>query len=186
MNWFGRNGRGKSARAAAGAGPALDARHLRRAFGSFATGVAIVTTTDPIRGDAGVTVNSLSSLSLDPPLLLWSIARSSSSYAVFRDARYFAVHVLDYSQLELSRQFATKGIDRFAGVALKRGAGRCPLLDQYHARFECSLASHYEGGDHLIVVGHILGIDHKPGQPLLFYGGSFTSLPGDGTAAAAG
>lgn len=177
MNWFGRKGRRKGRVTSADKPIAtLEPRRLRQAFGSFATGVTIVTTVDAAGCDVGITVNSLSSLSLDPPLLLWSLARSSSSYPAFQQARHFMVHVLDQSQAALSRQFSARGTDRFAGVPIERGADSCPMLLDYHARFECRLVRHHEGGDHLIVVGEILNISQKPGKPLLFYRGCLTQL----------
>ena len=156
--------------------PSLEPQRLRHAFGKFATGVTIVTTVDAQGRAIGVTANSFSSLSLDPPLLLWSIARSSANYAVFLQAEHFAVHVLDHSQAALSRQFSAKGINRFEGVPIESGRGGCPLLRDYHVRFECSATERHTGGDHLIMVGRILDIEQRSGKPLLFYGGRLTRL----------
>ena len=156
--------------------PSLEPQRLRQAFGKFATGVTIVTAAGAQGRAVGVTANSFSSLSLDPPLLLWSIARSSSNYAVFRRAGHFAVHILDYAQLALSRRFSARGVNRFEGVPVESGPGGCPLLCDYHVRFECSVSERHEGGDHLIMVGRILNVEHRPGSPLLFYGGRFAGL----------
>jgi len=156
--------------------PSLEPQRLRQAFGKFATGVTIVTAADAQGSAVGVTANSFSSLSLDPPLLLWSIARSSSNYAVFRQAGHFAVHILDHAQAALSRRFSATGVNRFEGVPVESGPGGCPLLRDYHVRFECSVSERHEGGDHLIVVGRILNVEHQRGNPLLFYGGRFARL----------
>jgi 3-hydroxy-9,10-secoandrosta-1,3,5(10)-triene-9,17-dione monooxygenase reductase component len=152
---------------------------LRRAFGHFATGVTIVTTADGRGGRVGMTANSFSSLSLDPPLVLWSLAKSSTNYATFAAATHFAVHVLDAAQAATARQFATKDVDRFGAMATSGGQGGCPLLDRYHACFQCETWARYEGGDHTILVGRVLAVDERPGDPLLFYRGRFARVVAD-------
>ena len=156
--------------------PSLEPQRLRQAFGKFATGVTIVTAADADGRAVGVTANSFSSLSLDPPLLLWSIGRNSSSYRVFQQTGHFAVHVLDQTQTALSQRFSARGVNRFEGVPIEPGPGGCPLLPDYHVRFECSVSERHEGGDHLIMVGRILNVEQRPGSPLLFYGGRFARL----------
>lgn len=148
-------------------------QRLRSAFGHYATGVTIVTTRGPGGEPVGMTANSFSSLSLDPPLVLWSIARTSSNYEAFRAANCFAVHVLHAGQGELARVFATRNIDRFACVATTPGASGAPLLPDFHARFECATHAQHEGGDHLIIVGRVLETEERAGAPLLFYRGRF-------------
>src|SRR5215213_7611295 len=136
--------------------PAIDARAFRNALGAFTTGVTIVTTRDSCGRDVGLTVNSFNSVSLEPPLVLWSLARSSASLAAFVEADYFAVHILGARQEALSNLFAQRGADKFAGIAMRRGHGGVPLLDGCAARFECRTAYRHEGGDHEIFVGEVL------------------------------
>ena len=149
---------------------------LRNAFGHFATGVTIITMLDPAGRRIGMTANSFSSLSLDPPLVLWNLARTSVNHQLFCAASHFAVHVLDSRQTGLARHFATKDIDRFAELATEAGLHGLPLLPEYHARFQCKNAACYEGGDHTIIVGQVLRFDERPGDPLLFYRGKFASV----------
>lgn len=146
---------------------------LRRAFGHYATGVTVVTTTTPAGERVGMTANSFSSLSLDPPLVLWSIARTSTNYAAFRVARNFAVHVLHSGQAMLARQFATRDIDRFLDVETESGLSGAPLLPDFHACFDCETHEVLEGGDHVIIVGRVLECRERPGEPLIFYRGRF-------------
>lgn len=153
-------------------------QQLRSAFGHYATGVTIITTQGVAGEPVGLTANSFSSLSLDPPLILWSIACTSSSYEAFRAARCFAVHVLHAGQGELARVFSTRNIDRFAGVATSAGASGAPLLPDFHARFDCETHAQHPGGDHLIIVGRVLSAEERVGEPLLFYRGRFASTAG--------
>ena len=162
----------------------FDGRALRDAFGSFATGVTIVTTSGPGGADIGLTANSFSSVSLDPPMVLWSLARTSSSIDAFRNCAHFAVHILSADQEALSARFASKGIDRFGGLALDRGPDGIPMLQDCMARFACKLAYQYEGGDHVIFVGEILDFSHSARKPLVFHGGRYGMLLPKQTAAA--
>ncbi|MDH4565605.1 hypothetical protein E8E95_02820 [Pseudomonas sp. BN414] len=158
------------------AGPRFDGRALRDAFGSFATGVTIVTTAGPGGVDIGLTANSFSSVSLDPPMVLWSLARTSLNMDAFRNSGHFAVHILSADQEALSSRFASKGIDRFEGLALDRGPDGIPLLPDCMARFSCKLAYQYEGGDHVIFVGEIVDFGHSARKPLVFHGGRYGML----------
>ena len=154
---------------------------LRQAFGAFATGVTVVTTT--FEGKRyGVTANSFSSVSLDPPMVLWSLARTSSSFVAFENASAFAVHILAADQQPISDRFASKGIDKFAGVEALEGLDGVPLLTGCAARFECRTAFRYEGGDHLIFVGEVAALDHAPSEPLLFHGGRYAKRARDEAA----
>ena len=151
----------------------LDSRQFRNALGSFTTGVTIVTTRSQAGQDIGLTVNSFNSLSLNPPMVLWSLAKTSLSLPAFSEAEYFAVHILAADQEPLSRLFAQPGADRFAGLRLERGLGGVPLLDGSAARFHCRTAFEYEGGDHLILVGEVITFDHFERPPLVFSGGRY-------------
>src|SRR5256884_859214 len=122
---------------AAKAGPDFDGRALRDAFGSFATGVTIVTTSGPGGADIGLTANSFSSVSLDPPMVLWSLARTSLSIDAFRNCAHFAVHILSADQEALSARFASKSIDRFGGLELDRGAEGITMLQESLDRLQC-------------------------------------------------
>ena len=151
----------------------IDARGFRNALGAFTTGVTIVTTRDAEGHDVGLTVNSFNSVSLEPPLVLWSLARSSGSLGAFVEAEYFAVHILGARQEALSNLFAKRGADKFAGIELGRGHGGVPLLDGCAARFECRTAYRHEGGDHEIFVGEVLTFEHFDAAPLVFQKGGY-------------
>ena len=156
----------------------LDGRQFRNALGAFATGVTIVTTREASGVDVGMTANSFSSVSLDPPMVLWSLAKTSSSIDAFRSASAFAVHVLAEDQEPLSARFATKGIDRFEGQSVERGEEGIPMLRDYSARFECRTAFEHEGGDHVILVGEVVRFTHTGRAPLVFHGGRYGRLVG--------
>ncbi|MGE0384185.1 MAG: flavin reductase [Gammaproteobacteria bacterium] len=151
----------------------FDSRPFRDALGAFTTGVTIVTTRDADGRDIGLTANSFNSVSLDPPLVLWSLAKSSLSLAAFKTAEYFAVHVLAADQERVSNLFATRGADKFAGLAIERGHGGVPLLDGCAARFECRTAFQYDGGDHEIFVGEVIAFNHYQRPPLVFQAGRY-------------
>jgi flavin reductase (DIM6/NTAB) family NADH-FMN oxidoreductase RutF/DNA-binding MarR family transcriptional regulator len=155
------------------AGPSGEARLFRDALGAFATGVTIVTTVDPSGRDIGLTASSFNSVSLDPPMVLWSLSRSSSSLPAFMAAPWFAVHVLAHDQDQLSARFAQRGINRFDGLDVERGHGGVPLLNGCAARFECRTEFRYEGGDHVIFVGHVERFEHVRRTPLVFHGGQY-------------
>jgi len=151
----------------------IQTRQFRNALGAFATGVTIVTTRSRAGEDIGLTANSFNSVSLDPPMVLWSLAKSSQSLPAFLESGYFAVHVLASSQEELSLTFATRGADKFAGLVLERGKGEIPLLGGCSARFQCRTAFNYEGGDHVIFVGEVQAFDHFNRPPLVFHSGRY-------------
>ncbi len=154
----------------------VDPQLLRNALASFATGVCVITTRSAERGDVGLSANSFNSVSLDPPLILWSLSKTASAMPAFTSAGHFAVHVLSSDQAHLSKQFATRGIDRFAGVALERNAFGLPLLKDCAARFECELKYQYEGGDHVIFVGQVLRFSTAPVPPLVFHSGRYREV----------
>ena len=150
----------------------FDATSLRKALGAFATGVTIVTTRFG-NADVGLTANSFSSVSLNPAMVLWSLAKTSSSIEAFRQAEHFAVHILSAGQDALSARFASKGVDRFANLDVGRGHAGTPLLHGCAARLECRTEFQYEGGDHVIFVGKILDFAHSDQPPLIFHGGRY-------------
>ncbi|WHZ09983.1 MAG: Nitrilotriacetate monooxygenase component B [Burkholderiaceae bacterium] len=153
----------------------IDARELRDALGHFATGVTVVTTLGLDRAHIGVTVNSFASLSLDPPLVLWSLAKRSWSLPAFQAANHFAIHVLAHDQQALSDRFAKAGHDKFAGVEVGQGLGGVPLLPGGTAVFQCSVEHRYDGGDHLILIGRVEALTTRRAAPLLFYRGRYAT-----------
>jgi flavin reductase (DIM6/NTAB) family NADH-FMN oxidoreductase RutF len=146
-------------------------RALRDAFGRFATGVTVITTATP-DGPVAITANSFSSLSLDPPLLLWSPGKFSKRFGVFAGAEYFAVHVLAAEQGALCTRFARDG-RAFEGLGAVPGPGGAPLLPDCLARFACRTAAVHDGGDHAIVVGEVLSFALREGAPLVFSQGAY-------------
>jgi flavin reductase (DIM6/NTAB) family NADH-FMN oxidoreductase RutF len=152
------------------------ARELRQALGHYATGVAVVTARAPDGSPVGLTCNSFTSVSLDPPLVQWSIARASRFHATLCAAGHFAVHVLEHGQLAIGRQFASRQPDRFEGVEVEEGLAGLPLLRRYHARFQCLAHARHEAGDHTILVGRVLRFEAREGEPLVFYRGGYPAL----------
>ncbi len=167
--------------------PDFDSGHFRGALGRFATGVTIITTSSPDRDGTprllGFTANSFNSVSLDPPLVLWSLALAAASLPVFRDNSHYAVNVLASDQIELSRLFGTRSSQRsadddvagsrFDGIAWREGACGAPILDGCCAWFECFNRSRYEEGDHVIFVGEVERCDFSAREPLVFQGGKY-------------
>ena len=151
----------------------IDAKQFRNALGQFATGVTIVTTVDGAGRPTGVTASSFNSVSLDPPLVLWSLAKSAQSLQAFQESGYFAVHVLCRDQQDMSNRFARSGEDKFAGLEFARSETGVPLFDGCAARFVCKSAYQYEGGDHVILVGEVVDFQTSDREPLLFHGGSY-------------
>lgn len=142
---------------------------LRRALAQFATGVTIVTTRAVDGTPVGMTANSFASVSLDPPLVLWSLSRSAASFEAFRSARGFRVHVLAADQLDLAKRFATRGADKFALGSWQHLAGQPPQLQGCVAWFECATRSQHDEGDHVIFVGRIESLGAPGGVPLIFH-----------------
>jgi flavin reductase (DIM6/NTAB) family NADH-FMN oxidoreductase RutF len=154
----------------------VDARHLRSALGRFTTGVTIVTCVDDVGTRVGLTANSFNSLSLEPPLVLWSLRRESPSADAFSAARRFAINVLAESQLALSRHFASRKVDRFDQGDWSAGEHGSPVLAGAVAVFECETLSTQEAGDHLLFIGRVLGCNSIAVQPLLFQAGHYRAL----------
>jgi 3-hydroxy-9,10-secoandrosta-1,3,5(10)-triene-9,17-dione monooxygenase reductase component len=163
----------RSPDAPAPAGASFDATEFRKALGSFATGVTIITARAPDGAKIGLTANSFNSVSLEPPLVLWSLANNAMSFDAFRAASHWAVHVLGAEQEDLSGRFARRGEDKFAGLDTDDGEGGVPLLRGCAARFECRTVSQYQGGDHLIFIGEVLRFDRDETAPLVFHGGKY-------------
>lgn len=153
--------------------PAFDTLSFRDALGHFATGVTIITAMGRDGTPVGVTVNSFNSASLDPPLVLWSLNRSSGTLPVFSEAGSFVVHILSAEQIELSNRFARPADDKFDGIEFGEGLGGAPLLAGCAARFECRTMYQYEGGDHIIFVGEVQRFDQSGGATLLFHKGRY-------------
>lgn len=148
---------------------------FRRALSTFATGVAIVTTTDQRGEPTGLTVSSFNSVSLDPPLVLWSLSRRSFNLSIYHDASHFAVNVLAADQVALSSRFSSPGADRFADLAIETGIGGVPLLPDVAACFQCRTEFRYEGGDHVIFVGRVEAFSHSERMPLVFCRGTYAA-----------
>lgn len=152
---------------------ATDPRHLRSALGRFVTGVAVITTRTPEGKLEGLTANSFSAVSLDPPLVLWSLRDTSPSLPGFEDASYFAVNVLGAWQQALSQHFAARNTDKFKSVVHAPGLGGCPLIFGALATFECIKETNVTGGDHVVFFGRIQRASYREGQPLIFSAGKY-------------
>ena len=159
--------------------PNFSTQDFRAALGTFATGVTVVTARSANGARIGLTANSFNSVSLSPPLVLWSLSRSAGSMAAFARGSHYAINILAADQRHVAERFASKQADRFAGIAWRAGAGGAPILDGVAAVFECFNRSRYEEGDHTIFVGEVERCEHRIGaQPLIFHGGRFfTELP---------
>lgn len=149
----------------------FDAREFRRALGCFPTGVAIITTRDTDGTPVGLTCNSFSSVSLEPPLVQWSLRSNSRSLDAFRRAGKFAINVLAEDQSEISSHFASNAADKFEGRD-HSGKG-LPTVDGCIARFVCKTAAEYEAGDHIMFLGEVESFEHQEQAPLVFYRGAY-------------
>jgi flavin reductase (DIM6/NTAB) family NADH-FMN oxidoreductase RutF len=147
------------------------AGEFRQALGQFATGVTVVTAASET-GPIAMTVNSFTSVSLDPPLILWCPAHVSERHDAFAKAPHFAIHVLKEGQMDLARHFAKNGAD-FSPIDLINGAHDVPLFEDCLARFECATHTVHAGGDHSIIIGEVLRVTLDPGAPLAFQAGHF-------------
>jgi len=156
--------------------PFLDTRRLRDALGEYATGVAVITTRAADGQPVGVTINSFASVSLEPPLVLWSLGLQSPSLAAFESCSHYAINVLAADQVELSQRFSQSQGDRFAGIDETAGVGGTPILPGCCAWFECRNAMRHPGGDHLIFVGQVENLHREDRPPLIFHGGRYRTL----------
>jgi len=151
----------------------LDSRRFRDALRRFATGVTIIATRTQEGVPVGLTANSFNSVSLTPPLILWSLNKHSKSLPTFLAASHYSVNVLCAEQKDLAARFASPIEDRFAGIAWRTGKASTPLFDNCVAWFECASVHHYEGGDHIIFVGEVIDFGHSERVPLLYAGGAY-------------
>lgn len=155
----------------------FDSRAFRHALGAYATGIAVVTTCTSEGERVGMTINSFSSVSLDPPLVLWSLALNSPSRALFEQATHYAINILAADQTQVSQQFASRVPDKFAGLEASAGIGGVPLLQGCCAWFECRAENAYPGGDHIILLGHVERFAAaKDTAPIVFHGGRYREL----------
>ncbi|MBE0506400.1 MAG: flavin reductase [Marinospirillum sp.] len=154
----------------------FDPKAFRRALGNFATGVTVITATTPEGEKTGVTANSFNSVSLEPPLILWSIDKRSGSCAIFEKASHFAVNILAADQIDLSNHFARPSDDKFAGVDYQTGLGGAPLLPDCAACFQCESYQTVDGGDHWILIGKVVGFEDAGRAPLVYHQGSYAAV----------
>jgi flavin reductase (DIM6/NTAB) family NADH-FMN oxidoreductase RutF len=159
--------------------PSFSSQEFRAALAMFATGVTIVTARDAHGQRIGLTANSFNSVSLDPPLVLWSLSRVAASLSAFARGSHYAINILAADQRTLAERFSSRADDRFAGVAFREGSGGAPVLEGVAAVFECFNRSRYEEGDHVIFVGEVEHCEQREGaSPLIFHGGRYyTELP---------
>ncbi|MFV0294146.1 MAG: flavin reductase family protein [Paracoccus sp. (in: a-proteobacteria)] len=148
----------------------VNARAFRDALGSFATGVTVVTIATENEGPQGVTVNSFASLSLAPPLILWSPGKFSRRHDIFARARHFSVHILAEEQKALADRF-TRGGQQFSGLGLKTSAEGVPVIPGVLTRFDCVQEATHDAGDHTLVIGRVLRVEASEGKPLIFVQG---------------
>ena len=151
---------------------------LRKLLGTYPTGVAIVTTSTPAGQPVGLTINSFASLSLDPPLVLWSLVNQSCNLPVFRDCTHFAINILASGHESLARRFASPAVaDKFAEVAWRMAPEGVPAIEESIATLVCAHDHCRDTGDHLLLVGRVVRTASSVGEPLVFHAGRFTTLP---------
>jgi len=146
-------------------------------MGHFATGVTIITTRDKGGTHFGLTANAFLSLSLNPPLVLISVDKSAQCYSCFDESRVFTVNFLSEDQEEISRRFATKGVEKFAGLEWREGNNGAASLEGVMAHIECKIVETHDGGDHTIIIGEIVSATASGERPLLFFKGKYQRLP---------
>jgi flavin reductase (DIM6/NTAB) family NADH-FMN oxidoreductase RutF len=151
----------------------IDPRDFRNALGTYATGVTVITAAAADGKPYGITCNSFTSVSLNPPLVLWSLVIYSQSLNVFQNASHFAVNVLGVSQHTLSKKFSKSSDDKFIGVDWTPGLGNAPILTGVVANFQCRTADRYYGGDHVIFLGAVEAYNYNHNEPLLFARGGY-------------
>jgi flavin reductase (DIM6/NTAB) family NADH-FMN oxidoreductase RutF len=156
----------------------FDLKLYRSALGSFATGVTIVTTTDSEGGAHGLTVNSFSSVSLDPPLVLWCLGNKSDSYDLFAKTEHYAINVLAAGETDFAMRFAGKGDQKFAASEYETLETGAPVVAQSIATFDCKVVQRIEAGDHLILIGETQAFQTRPESGLAYFRGTFGDTAG--------
>lgn len=151
-------------------------RAFRNTLGMFATGITVVTTRSADGEGVGVTINSFNSVSLEPPLIVWSLARQGNSLPVFEQCEYYAVNILAADQRDLSQLFATRSADKFANLEFDTGLGDVPLLRGCCAWFECRNQVRHPGGDHVLFLGEVQRFSQEDHEPLLYFRGGYRDL----------
>ncbi|MEO1303699.1 MAG: flavin reductase family protein [Pseudomonadota bacterium] len=155
----------------------FDLRTFRDTLGLFVTGVTVITARDADGAPVGITANSFNSVSLDPPLILWSIGLNARSLDAFRQANAFAVHILRDDQAALSQRFATSGTNKFSGLSIETGLRDVPLLPDCAARLECSPYAKHPAGDHILFIAEVHRLASDPdAMPLVYHGGRYAEL----------
>lgn len=155
----------------------FDTREFRTALGDYATGVTIITALDATGQAIGLTANSFTSVSLDPPLVLWSIDNDSPLFDGFIQAEHYAVHVLRQDQQELAERFSDDDAARFAELTHESGIAGLPLLENYSTLLQCEVKSRHTEGDHVIIVGRVIGMSNESAAPLLYHRGRYKGFP---------
>jgi len=153
----------------------FDAREFRDALSAFATGVTIVTAKNADGESVGMTASSFNSVSMDPPLVLWSVTKKAMSAPAFKDAQYFAIHVLGADQIDISNRFATSGADKFGDTNHTIDNNCVPIIPDCASRFDCKQYAVHDGGDHWIILGQVLNFERAKKQSLVFAGGSYAT-----------
>jgi 3-hydroxy-9,10-secoandrosta-1,3,5(10)-triene-9,17-dione monooxygenase reductase component len=153
-----------------------DSIKFRQCLGRFTTGVTVVTCRDARGQPCGITANSFSSVSLDPPLVLWNIAKVSRSLQAYLDAEHFAINVLSLGQQAVSRRFAKSEERLFDGIEFTDSAQQVPLLQDTVACFECRTHAIHDCGDHHIIIGEVTGFSATTSEPLVFFAGRYGKL----------
>lgn len=156
--------------------PEFDSKDFRRALGNFATGVTIITARAPDGTHVGVTASSFNSLSMDPPLILWSSIKETPSCRIFEAATHFAVNILASDQMDMSNHFARQQEDKFEGIEWEEGLGGAPIFPDCAGRFQCESYEKLDGGDHWIFVGRVVSFDDYGRSPLCFHQGSYSMV----------
>lgn len=155
----------------------FDPRELRNALGRFATGVCLITVTTEQGESLAMTANSFSSVSLEPPLVLWSLQDSSDVYDEFATPKYFGISILSADQMELSNQYAKKGQHGLDPAHFTLGENGAPLINDALVNFECAMHETHDAGDHLIIIGRVTHMEcPSDADPLLFFSGGYRGI----------
>jgi len=153
--------------------PDSQQRAFRDSLGLFATGITVVTARAPDGTPVGLTVNSFNSVSLDPPLVVWSLSAHQANLPVFAACEYYAINILAEDQQALSQRFASRDVDKFAGLNFRDGLGGAPLLEGCSAWFECRNTTRHDGGDHMLFLSEVARHDADPKPPLIYFAGRY-------------